>query len=181
MIRLEPFTPADFPRLIQWSGSPDFLLQWAGSRFQYPLDEPQLVQHLKGNEGPEPERLNFKAVDGERGEMVGHIELNRIDPVNRSATVSRVLLDPALRGGGWGTAMVREATRYGFEELGLRRLQLHVFDFNHSAIRCYERVGFQLEGTLREECKAAGDTYWNKCIMGLLKREWMEKESSPKI
>lgn len=145
-------------------------MQWAGPRFHYPLDETQLAKHLKGNEGEGPERLNFKAVEIGTEEMVGHIECNRIDRSNVTSRLSRVLLNPVRRGGGLGTAMVREAVRYGFEELDLNRLELVVFDFNRSAIRCYERVGFQLEGTLREARKS-GDEYWNPCIMSLLKRK----------
>ncbi|PTX64354.1 RimJ/RimL family protein N-acetyltransferase [Melghirimyces profundicolus] len=171
MLTLRKLTTADFPRLIEWTDSPEFLLQWAGPRFHFPLDEAQLAGHLKGNEGKNAERINFKAIEEASGEMVGHVELNRIDREHRSATLARVLLDPARRGGGLGTAMVREAVRYAFGELDLHRLDLYVFDFNRSAIRSYERAGFRWEGTMRDARKM-GDEYWNLCIMSLLQPEW---------
>jgi RimJ/RimL family protein N-acetyltransferase len=40
--------------------------------------------------------------------------------------------------------------RYGFEELDLHRICLHVFATNERAIRAYEQVGFRREGLLRE-------------------------------
>ncbi len=84
----------------------------------------------------------------------------------------RVLVGPAsARGTGLGECIVRELVRVGFHELGLHRLSPNVFDFNESAIKCYRRVGFQLEGTLSQS-RRSGDEYWNNCIMGLLRSEW---------
>ena len=37
-VRLEPFSEADFERLIAWSPTPEFLLQWAGPLFTFPLN-----------------------------------------------------------------------------------------------------------------------------------------------
>ncbi|MDR6226154.1 GNAT family N-acetyltransferase [Desmospora profundinema] len=168
MIRLEPLAPADWKRLVEWTDSPEFLLQWAGPQFRFPLDEEQIKAHVEEGAGI---RRNFKAVLQDSGEMAGHVELNHINLENRSATVSRVLLDPHRRGGGLGAAMVEEAVRIGFEGLGLHRLDLYVFDFNRSAIACYEKVGFRREGVLRH-ARRMGDEYWNLCVMGLLEDEW---------
>ena len=41
MITLRPFARSDFDRLIGWVTSPQFLLQWAGPLFTYPLDAAQ--------------------------------------------------------------------------------------------------------------------------------------------
>lgn len=89
--------------MIRWTDSPECLMQCAGP---LPLDEEQLARHLQGNGGEEPERINFKAIDTDTGEMMVHIEWNRIDWNNGSTTLSRVLLDPSRRGEGLGTAMV---------------------------------------------------------------------------
>lgn len=170
LIRLQPMEAKDWTRLVQWTDSPEFLLQWAGPKFRFPLDEAQLLRHVE-EEGVF--RRNFKVVLPDDAEMVGHVELNQIDLQNRSATVSRVLLDPHRRGGGWGQAMVGEVVRIAFEELHLHRLDLYVFDFNCSAIACYEKVGFRREGMLRHARKV-GKEYWNLCVMGLLEDEWKE-------
>jgi RimJ/RimL family protein N-acetyltransferase len=44
---------------------------------------------------------------------------------------------------GIGTWAVRELVRRGFEELGLERIWLQVFDVNTRAIRAYEKAGFR--------------------------------------
>jgi len=112
----------------------------------------------------------FTAVDG--GVSIGHIELARIDRRNRSATLSRVLVgEPSRRGQGAGLEMVRQALRIGFEHVGLHRVDLVVFDFNASAIACYESAGFAREGCLRE-ARRFGETYWTLVQMSILEQEW---------
>jgi RimJ/RimL family protein N-acetyltransferase len=172
MVELRPFGRSDFARLIGWVKSPEFLVQWAGPAFTFPLDAAQLERHLQTSEGPQPLRKIFKAVDGDTGAVVGHIELGQIDLHNRSATLSRVLVgESAARGKSLGTQMVRQALEVGFGELGLHRISLLVFDFNAAAIACYEKVGFLKEGRLRD-VRRFGDEYWSEYQMSLLESEW---------
>ena len=49
--------------------------------------------------------------------------------------------------------MMMEILKIAFDELQLHRVSLGVFDFNHSAIACYEKVGFVKEGLLRDARK----------------------------
>ena len=171
-IKLEPFTEADIDQLIGWVPSEKFLLQWTGPGFSYPLDRGELKNHLVQAPGENPDCLIFKAVNSETGETVGHGELLAIDRRNRSATVGRMLVGPPeLRGKGIGEQIVRELLRVAFQELSLHRVVLRVLDFNKSAIRCYEKVGFKQEGLLRDVYKL-GEEYWSMCIMSMLEDEW---------
>ena len=171
MIELQLFEETDIDRLISWVKSPEFLLQWAGPVFTYPLDWDQLMKHLEGAKGKNPKRIVYKAVDTETEKVVGHIEWNNIDRENRSATISRVLAAPDARGKGIGTAMINEMVRIGFEEFNLHRIELRVFDFNQSAIKCYEKAGFKKEGILRETSRFE-DEYWSVYQMSMLENEW---------
>ena len=131
MIALRPFARADFARLIGWIPSAEFLLQWAGPVFTFPLDTAQLERYLLEGEGDAPSRMIFTAVEADTAAAVGHIELARIDRRNRSATLSRVLIGEAgRRGQGAGLEMVRRVVQVGFEQLRLHRIDLVVFDFN---------------------------------------------------
>ncbi|BCU80845.1 aminoglycoside N(6')-acetyltransferase [Polycladomyces abyssicola] len=172
MITLQPFTKEDYTQLIEWVNSPALLLQWGGPRFTFPLDERQLDDYLSWHS---PGRQVWKAVETASGRTVGHIELGNIDSKNRIGTITRVMISPDVRGRGWGERIMREAVRYGFETLQLHRIELRVFDFNHAAIRCYEKVGFQKEGLLRQ-CRRFGDEYWSLWIMSLLRPEWLKQK-----
>lgn len=89
-----------------------------------------------------------------------------------SARVSRVLVGPPeLRGKGAGTSIMHAVLAVAFEELGLHRVELGVYDFNRGAIRCYERVGFKVEGVRRHAARV-GETWWDSCVMGILRDEW---------
>jgi len=172
LIELIPFDDSYFDLLIEWSPTSEFLLQWAGPGFTYPLTHDQLSLLLQSASNKPARAYVYSVRSRTDGRIIGHGELGRIDRHNLSAEVMRILVGPPdLRGKGYGGATVRELVRIGFMELGLHRLDLKVFDFNGSAIRCYERAGFRHEGTLREARKQ-GDEYWNTHIMGLLRHEW---------
>jgi RimJ/RimL family protein N-acetyltransferase len=171
-IALQAFGREDFQRLIEWAVSPEFLLQWAGPIFRFPLDIPQLEEYLAAAGPKPPSRVIFKAVSGT--EVVGHIDLDMIDYRNRSGRMSRVLVADAWRGRGAGRAMVQALLDLGFGELGLHRIDLFVFDFNLPAIACYEKAGFAREGHVRE-ARRMGDAFWSLYQMSMLRDEWRNR------
>lgn len=171
-VGLRPFGRHDFDRLIGWVPTEDFLMQWAGPIFHWPLTRKQLDAYLEPAEASPPTRRIWTVLDGEAGEPVGHIELNDIDRRHRSATMSRVLVGPGeRRGRGVGRRMVEAALAAGFRDLGLHRIDLRVFDFNAAAIACYEKAGFRKEGLLRE-CRLLGGRWLSVWVMAVLDMEW---------
>jgi RimJ/RimL family protein N-acetyltransferase len=168
-MRLRPFDRSDFARLLGWVESPDFLFQWAGTLFNYPLDEAQLERYLLLAIGDPPTRLIYTALEGD--EAVGHIEISQIDRRHNSATLSRIIIAPGRRGTGLGQQMVRLALGVVFDTLRLHRVDLFVFDFNGSAIAAYERAGLKREGHLRD-IRRVGDEYWSVIQMSMLETEW---------
>ena len=162
-IELIEFAREDIPRLIGWIRSPEDLSAWAGAFFTYPLDEAKLEQYLNSGRGEHPQRRIFKAVDANSGAAVGHIELSHIWP-HLSGRVSRVLVgDPALRGRGIGTTMVRTLVQRAFAEYAFGHIDLGVDAANRRAIACYERAGFAHVGTWPQAIQTAAgviDVYW---------------------
>ena len=75
------------------------------------------------------------------------------------------------------TEALRLALRYAFTELKLHKVYLRVLDYNERAVRAYQKVGFQVEGTLREEMFVNGR--WHDLIyMGLLELEFAAAEAA---
>jgi RimJ/RimL family protein N-acetyltransferase len=175
-VHLLPFERSDFARLIEWIPDEASLLQWAGTGFSFPLDEKQLETYLHSAQGESANRRIFKAVLAEEARVIGHIELTAIDRQHHTGRVARVLVgEPSLRRRGLGTQMVRGVVRSGFDELGLHRIELLVFDFNQPAIACYRTVGFRIEGHLRDALYSQGQ-FWNLVLMSILKPEWRRPE-----
>lgn len=174
MIRLEYFEPHDFQLLIDWISDQDLLMNWAGTQFRFPLTMDKLTWYtLDSNDFEKSSTFIYKAVDTESGQTVGHVSLTAINRTNRSARITRVLVDQSKRGKGVGEQIIRAMLQIGFEDLNLHRMSLGVFDFNHSAINIYKKCGFHLDGILRDINKH-GDEYWSLMEMSILENEWHE-------
>ena len=72
---------------------------------------------------------------------------------------------------GIGTEVTKLILRFGFEELGLHRIDLRVLEYNKRAIRCYEKCGFIVEGREREGALIEGK-YETDLIMSILEDEY---------
>lgn len=70
MIKLEPFTRTDFNRLISWIDSEEFLIQFAGPIFTFPLTTEQLELYIT-----DKNRFPFKVIKPETGVVIGHSEI----------------------------------------------------------------------------------------------------------
>ena len=167
VIKLESFKKSDFKQLINWINSEEFLIQWSGNAFTFPLDEQQLEKYIES-----ANTLAFKVVDEETSDVIGHISLGQIDNINKSARIGKVLVgNTKMRGRSIGKHMMKAVLHIAFDELKLHRVTLGVYDCNTSAISCYEKIGFVKEGLLRES-KRVGETYWNLWEMSMLEYEW---------
>ncbi|AOH56775.1 GNAT family N-acetyltransferase [Peribacillus muralis] len=174
MIELQYFERSNIEQLINWIPSAEFTLQWGGPAFQYPLTSEQLEKYLEEANKEDSDTYIYKVIDQESQKVIGHISLGRVDRVHKSARVGKVLVGSSeVRGKGIGSEMMKAVLTIAFEELKLHKVTLGVFDFNASAIRCYENAGFVREGFLRDARKN-GDEYWNLIEMGILENEWRE-------
>ncbi|GAB3807101.1 GNAT family N-acetyltransferase [Virgibacillus kimchii] len=177
MVELKYFERTDFKQLIDWIDSPQFLLQWGGPAFSYPLTENQLEKYIENANNDNSDTLVYKVVSNETGDVIGHISLGKIDRINKSARVGKVLVgDKNVRGKGIGKLLMKEILKVAFDELNLHRVSLGVFDFNVSAIACYEKAGFIKEGLLRDSRKN-GDEYWSLWEMSILENEWIKTKN----
>ncbi|WP_062109575.1 GNAT family N-acetyltransferase [Bacillus niameyensis] len=177
MIQLKYFERSDFKQLIQWIKTPEFLLQWGGPGFNYPLDEVQLEKYIESANKEGSETFVYKVIDNETENVIGHISLGKIDRKNKSARVGKVLVgDKNTRGKGIGQQMIKETLKIAFDELHLHRVGLGGFDFNVTAIACYEKAGFIKEGLLRDSRKH-GNEYWSLWEMSILENEWAKRRN----
>lgn len=87
----------------------------------------------------------------ERATHVGNVWLWAIDARHRKAEIRIVIGDAAARGRGVGTRALDLASRCAFEQLGLHRVYGYVLALNPRARRAFEKAGFALEGTLRDD------------------------------
>lgn len=119
----------------------DFLSQWAGAGYRYPLTADQMLHRLDG--GAE---IFEVCLDGQLTATIEVIERSQQDG---SALIGRFLMNPALTGRGLGTEVMRSFLRYCKESLDFSAATLFVFDFNTGAHRCYQKCGFEETGRVQ--------------------------------
>ena len=100
----------------------------------------------------------YFAIETASGKHVGNVWLWAIDRRHRKAELRVVIGDPGARGNGLGSEAIDLACGYGFDRLGLRRIYAYVLGINPAARRAFERAGFLLEGTLRDD-RWTGDRF----------------------
>lgn len=174
MIQLRYFEAADVPQLMQWINHEALLINWAGSLFTFPLTNESMDWYISDvNQPGKSSAFVYKAVHAETGETVGHISLGGISKKNRAGRISRVLVGPQFQGNGYCCQMVRQLLQIGFEDMQLHRISLGVYDFNKSAIQCYQKSGFVIEGKSRDMLRF-GTEWWSLVEMSILESEWLE-------
>lgn len=87
--------------------------------------------------------------------MVGVVSLHHVDRDHACAELSFWFSSQA-RGRGYASEAAGVLTRYGFAELGLHRIEAYHMVRNRPCERVLGRVGFRLEGVLRERIAKGG-------------------------
>jgi ribosomal-protein-alanine N-acetyltransferase len=102
--------------------------------------------------------------------LLGTCTLYNIHPANRRAELGYGL-GPAHWGQGYAGEAVRALLDWGFGPLDLHRVEADIDPANTASAALLARLGFQLEGRLRERW-IVGGVVSDSAIYGLLARDW---------
>lgn len=100
------------------------------------------------------------------GALKGAIGLNRFDWAQATANLG-YWVDSSIEGKGLVTRAAPPLIRFGFDVLGLERIELRAAADNLRSRRVAERVGFRLEGVLRS-AEVVGGVRRDVAVYGLL-------------
>ncbi|WP_076867052.1 GNAT family N-acetyltransferase [Bradyrhizobium mercantei] len=101
------------------------------------------------------------------GEVVGWCDVRpKARPIHAHVGVLGMGLLPAFRGQGLGLKLIRQALAAS-KQFGFRRVELTVRVENANAVALYRKVGFELEGRLRDDVCVDG-VYGDLLVMGVL-------------
>ena len=106
-----------------------------------------------------------------KGRHVGNVILDQIDRRLDSARLSIYMGSPEARGCGIGPAGMYLALADAFPRHGLHKIWLTVHAENAAAIRTYVKLGFQVEGVLRDGFLIHGRRL-HALYMGILRHEF---------
>lgn len=122
------------------------------------------------NQIDDPNSIIFTICRKDDGEPVGQTALFRIDWIGRMAVFYIGIADKENWSKGYGSEATKLVIDYAFQTINLNRIQLHVAVENEAAVNLYKKVGFQIEGTLREAMFHQGK-YCDFYVMGLLRKD----------
>lgn len=105
-------------------------------------------------------------------ELIGTIGFRETNIPARSATLFIVIGEKKYWGQGYGSDALNTFLHFLFSQWNFHRLSLDTWDGNHRAIKAYEKLGFKLEGTLRDARFVNGD-YHDALIFGVLRSEFL--------
>ncbi|MBI3241637.1 MAG: GNAT family N-acetyltransferase [Chloroflexi bacterium] len=169
LVRLTASNPdADTELIAGWFQDSEFarLLDSAVAR-------PLTIQSIREELDEEPKPFGFPFVIRTLAEdkLIGFVGLWAENWTHGDAWLGIGIGERDYWGKGYGADALRIALHYAFTELNLHRVSLSVFAYNTRAIRAYEKVGFVVEGRMRQLLYRDGER-WDEVVMGALKEEW---------
>ena len=110
--------------------------------------------------------------------MIGTCGFTSFDDDNNSAEIGYVV-NPAYQDRGLATEAVKEVIAFGFQKLGLNRIEAKYIEGNEASRRVMEKCGMSYEGTHRSALLIKGE-YKTISVCALLRDEFLtsHKESA---
>ena len=172
MLRIRPYKTKDAQSIQTWIKSAKEHALWCANLIDYPLTQQglddMLAQYNTSGEGG-----MFTALSGD-GKPVGFFTVMRADYKTNNAHLGFIIVDPALRGQGYGADLVHMAVRYCFCMLLTASVTLKVYDINEAAHRCYHSVGFTDVTHNKQSLVFEGES-WGTHDMIITKKKYKRK------
>jgi len=163
-IALRPLELCHLDKTREWTNDPE-LMRLLNRAF--PVSESEHERWFAAL-GERKDCIYFAIETNAHSTHVGNIWLWNIELRHRRAELRIVIGDKAHIGRGAGTEAITILCNYAFERLDLHKIYAHVLAINPRARRAFEKAGFILEGTLRED-RWSGDSYTDVYLLGKLR------------
>ena len=98
---------------------------------------------------------DWAVIEAKSGKMIGTCGFARIDAANEVGELGYVI-NPDYRGMGYATEACSEVIRFGFERLGLHRIEARFMEGNGASLRVMEKLGMRFEGFERDSIFVKG-------------------------
>ena len=166
---LRPLTLGDAPTIERLAGRREVAAMTRS--IPHPLSLAQahewLAQRLA--EGAEGKGAAFGVVRASAADLIGAIGV-QVDAEHRSAELG-FWIGVECWGQGYATEAACAVVRYGFEALGLNRIQAHHLTKNPASGRVLEKAGLRREGLLRQAIRK-WEVFEDVVIYAILRQDW---------
>lgn len=111
-------------------------------------------------------------VEAASGRVAGCTRLAEISWKDERGQIGWTWIGKEFQGSGLNKAMKYEVLKYGFETLGLNRIELKADERNVQSRKAILKLGATEEGTLRQHLKIQDGFIRNTVFYSILKSEW---------
>ncbi len=168
LVRLRPIIDADIPVITRWFADPD-VRHWLHHSDRADANEDDVRERY----GPAAarEREVRWAITTAGGDLIGTVRLEGIDRDHARGELAITIGEKDYWDRGYGTDAIKQALRFGFQNLGLRVVVLITDADNVRGIRCYEKCGFVRAGVYRQHRLRYGRPL-DMVMMDVLREAW---------
>ena len=126
---------------------------------------PQTIEHIKSYLNKLLENPNVRLFGiYYKNNYIGNIRLD-IEWLWRIGTISILIGKKDEWGKGYGTEAIKLISDFGFNTLGLIKLEAGVLDGNEGSLKAFQRAGFKIEGCRRKNRFCNGE-YVDVILLG---------------
>lgn len=172
-ILLRDYSREDIPAIRKWVNDPESV-KYLSTIFWFPQSATDTEDFVSRMMQPSQFSACYVIADKGDGSYIGQLDIFHIDWKLRCGEIGLVIGSEEKRSQGVGTEALLLLQRYGFETLGLERMELEVHMENARALRCYQKAGFVLEGVKRH-AYFSGGRFTDVGMMSVLAEEWRQR------
>ncbi|MDI6812384.1 MAG: GNAT family protein [Desulfitobacteriaceae bacterium] len=175
---LRPVEEGDLDSLYRWYNDPE-VNHWANASWPLAtlLSRDAIAERVLSQADPDfnPHEHYRYLILNEQGNGIGYIGFREINVPARSAVIFISIGEKTYWGKGYGPDALHTLMQFLFRQWNFHRIALDTWDGNTRAIRAYEKVGFQLEGRLREARYVLGK-YHDALLFSILQPEFFARD-----
>jgi RimJ/RimL family protein N-acetyltransferase len=168
-IYLRALELTDLDSMVDWHND-QTLYELLGGNFRW-VSRAAEEEWLRRHSAYSLTEVNLAICMSDSKEHIGNLYLRGIDWINRHAELHIFIGAEGYRSKGYGKEALRLVLSHAFDDLGLRRIFLHVLASNDRARRLYRKCGFVEEGCLRRHALKSGE-FQDVILMGILCEDW---------
>lgn len=118
---------------------------------------------------------NWAIVERASGKVIGRVSMFEVDEDNDIAEIGYAV-GRAHWGQGVATEAGKELIKFGFEDMGLNRIEARCNSENFPSEKVMQRLGMTFEGIIREELKIRNE-YKSQKLYSILRSEYLASRS----
>ena len=170
---LRRFEAADADSVFRnWAADPDVQLNYGEPVYETPEKVTDLINTYISKYG-NPYYFRWAIIEKDTGECIGQIAYFLVDLQNEFAEIE-YCIGSAYQGRGYATEACKEIIRYGFDEIGLHKVQICCRTTNQKSRNVIEKCGLVYEGTLRDYFRMSDGVFEGRMYYSILRSEIMK-------